>query len=67
MKAIGATSFISKSDTKVMTDSPKSHHLFFSVNHIKEQTLTKVCNTSPSEEPLHCDQTDARFLACGEI
>jgi hypothetical protein len=55
MKAIGATSFISEFDTKVVTDSPKSRHSLFSFNHRKKQSVSKVCSTSPSEQSLHCD------------
>lgn len=59
MKALGATSCISESDTEVVTDSPNSDCQLFSFNHRKEQTITKVCSTSPSEESLHCHWTDA--------
>lgn len=52
MKAIYATSFISKFDNQVVTDSPKSRHSLFSFSRRKN-------STSLSEESLHCDLTDA--------
>jgi hypothetical protein len=59
MKALGSTSRISKSDTEVVTDSPKSDLRLCLYNHRKEQTIMQVCNSSPSEESLRCHWTDA--------
>jgi hypothetical protein len=59
MKALGSTSYISESDTEVITDSPKPDHRLCSCNHRKEQTLTEVCSSSPSEVSLCCHWTDA--------
>jgi len=59
MKALGSTSCISESDTEVIIDSPKSDRRLCSYNNRKEQTITQVCSSSPSEESLHCHWTDA--------
>lgn len=50
-------SFISEADLESISDSSKSHHSVSSLNHRKEQTLTKVCSTS-SEESAHHDVKD---------
>jgi hypothetical protein len=59
MKALGSTSCISESDTEDMFDSPKPDHQLCSYNHRKEQTITEVCSSSPSEKSLRCHWTDA--------
>jgi hypothetical protein len=59
MKALGSISYISESDTEVVTDSPKSDRQLCSYNHRKKQTITQVCSSSPSEESLRCHWTDA--------